>query len=90
MLSDISKILERRRGELVGLLENHSDSIELEKQHQIYGAINEIDVVLQTLQYYKAKELNSASDEIKLMGPADQKTVFDKIFDNINRVLRNK
>ncbi len=37
------------------LLINKPDSIELSKQHQIFGAINEIDVFLQTLKEYHEK-----------------------------------
>lgn len=51
-MKDIKKIFEKRKKELTALLLNNSEEIELEKQHQIYGAINEIDVFLNTIDEY--------------------------------------
>jgi hypothetical protein len=90
MLTELSKTLDKRRMELVDLLENHSGEIEVEKQHQIYGAINEIDIFMQTLQYYKAKELHEVQDDIKLVGPQKTDSVFKRLFDGIAQVFKNR
>ena len=90
MLTELSKTLDKRRMELVDLLENHSGEIEVEKQHQIYGAINEIDIFMQTLQYYKVKELHEVQDDIKLVGPQKTDSVFKRLFDGIAQVFKNR
>ncbi|MBT3465297.1 hypothetical protein HOD20_08575 [archaeon] len=90
MLSEISKVLDKRRTELTELLENKSGEIEIEKQHQIFGAINEIDVMVQTLEYYRAKELREPTPEIKLIGPQESGSTFKKLFNNINKVFKNR
>jgi len=51
-MKQIKKIFEKRKNELTSLLVNHSTDIDLEKQHQIYGAINEIEVFLTTIDKY--------------------------------------
>ena len=44
VVDQISDALQRRRRELVDMLKNNRDSLDLEKQHQVYGAINELDL----------------------------------------------
>lgn len=88
MLNEVSKILDKRRSELVNVLEN--SQVEIEKQHQIYGAINEIDVIMQTLEYFKAKELRDGSQELKLVAPKRTDSIFKRVFKNINNVFRNR
>lgn len=60
-LSEIIKIYEQRRRDLIGLLE-HGKTMDLGKQHQIYGAILEIETFLKTLQHFKLKEQEEQHD----------------------------
>jgi len=48
VVDQISNALQKRRKELVDMLENNRESLDLEKQHQVYGAINELDLFLLT------------------------------------------
>jgi hypothetical protein len=50
MNSEIRKSLELRQQNLISLLKNQKETLELEKQHQIYGAIKEIDYILRMLK----------------------------------------
>ncbi|MBD3203528.1 hypothetical protein GF327_04490 [Candidatus Woesearchaeota archaeon] len=59
VLTELKKKLQKRQNELISLLENKSAEFEIEKQHQVYGAINELNVVLETLNYYRNMELKS-------------------------------
>ena len=43
------RIFEDRRAKLVETLQGFDKKSQLEKQHQIYGAIQELDVVIKTL-----------------------------------------
>ncbi|MCM2325787.1 MAG: hypothetical protein NDI94_04950, partial [Candidatus Woesearchaeota archaeon] len=57
---------------------------ELEKQHQLFGAINEIDLFLQTLEYYQ----NNAESEnpIRLAKPPEEKKgLFTTLFGKFSR-----
>lgn len=46
MVDELKKSLEARKFQLVNMLKFDSDNIALERQHQMYGAIKELDVVL--------------------------------------------
>jgi hypothetical protein len=52
-MEDIVRSLEARKENLIFLLKNKKDFLELEKQHQIYGAIKEIDYILRMISYSK-------------------------------------
>jgi len=51
MLRDIQKTYEKRRNDLIDLLENNQE-LDPAKQHQIYGAIMEIETFLKTLRHH--------------------------------------
>ncbi len=91
VVNQIAEVLQKRKAELVEMLENNRDSLDLEKQHQVYGAINELELFLHTLDYYQ----NSSSDDepIRLVKPPEQEDVknpFSKIFEGIkDKVKRN-
>jgi hypothetical protein len=92
VLDEITSALEKRRADLVDMLENRNEALELEKQHQIYGAINEIDLFLQTLNYY---EKTGSKDEIMPLTlskpPESKKNAFARIFDGLKgKVSRNQ
>jgi hypothetical protein len=59
-VDDIKKNLESRKENLIFLLKNKKEYLELEKQHQIYGAIKEIDYILRML-YYASRDDNTES-----------------------------
>ena len=69
VLSEITKIFERRRAELYNLLDKRKDELKPEIQHQIYGAMNEIDIFLRTIEYYKEKETDQEINRAILVGP---------------------
>ena len=50
MNTELKKGLEMRQENLIFLLKNKKDELELEKQHQIYGAIKEIDYILRMMK----------------------------------------
>jgi hypothetical protein len=50
-MNEILRNLEVRKENLIFLLKNRKDQLELEKQHQIYGAIKEIDYIMRMMSY---------------------------------------
>lgn len=63
-LTEIQRIFEQRRRDLISLLE-HNKQLDLGKQHQLYGAILEIETFLKTLDHYKVKEQQEAKFNLK-------------------------
>ncbi len=74
---DIKKIFEKRRYNLINALENNKDEIELSKQHQIYGAIKEIENMLKTLDYHREQEINNHFDF--RLSNEEEKTILQRI-----------
>jgi hypothetical protein len=58
-LIELKKVFEKRRYNLIQTLENNKDELDLAKQHQIYGAIKEIENFLKTIDYHREIEINS-------------------------------
>ncbi|MCD6589863.1 hypothetical protein J7K74_01600 [Candidatus Woesearchaeota archaeon] len=56
-LLELRKVFEKRKYNLIKLLENPKD-LSPEKQHQIYGAILEIDNFLRAIDHFREKEMN--------------------------------
>lgn len=56
MNSEIKKSLEMRQENLITLLKEKKDSLEIEKQHQIYGAVKEIDYILRMMKVAEEEE----------------------------------
>jgi hypothetical protein len=91
VVDQITDVLEKRRIELVTMLESNRDSMELERQHQLYGAINEIDLFLQTVEYWTKNSEGDIGNINLFKPPEDQKGLFTKIFDDIkSKVKRNQ
>ncbi len=65
MLVEIYKLYQKRRNKLIHLLEEERNDMELGKQHQIYGAIKEIDKFLKTLEHFINKEKDDSGFELK-------------------------
>ncbi|MFH0874612.1 MAG: hypothetical protein V1859_01655 [archaeon] len=58
MVNELIKIFENRRSNLVKLLDNARDDMDAGKQHQLYGAILEIDNVLEAMQDLHCKNIS--------------------------------
>ena len=84
VVDELTDTLLKRRSDLVDMLENRNDSLQLEKQHQIYGAINEIDLFLHTMSFYeKSNTARKDIEPINLVRPPETKSMLDKIFDKV-------
>ena len=93
VLFEITKIFERRRDELCHLLEKRKDELKPEIQHQIYGAMNEIDIFLKTIEYYKEKETDHEMNRALLIGPMikeDKMTLFIRKLSKLKLKRRKK
>jgi hypothetical protein len=55
-LTQLKLLYEKRRGNLVNLLERNP-TLEAARQHQIYGAICEIDSLLKTIEHLREQEM---------------------------------
>ena len=53
---ELKKSLEMRQENLITLLKEKKDSLEIEKQHQIYGAVKEIDYILRMMKATEEEE----------------------------------
>ncbi|MBW2990617.1 hypothetical protein KY348_02840 [Candidatus Woesearchaeota archaeon] len=53
----LRKELEIRKENLIFTLKSKKDFLELEKQHQIYGAIKELDHVLGLIEHHREEEV---------------------------------
>ena len=92
VVNQISEVLVKRRTALIEMLENNRDSLDLEKQHQVFGAINELELFLHTLDYYQ-KNSTEGEDAVRLVKPPmeeESANVFYRIFQGIKgKVKRN-
>jgi len=61
-LPEIQKTFEQRKINLVRTLESGRDDIELSKQHQMYGAIKELENILQTIDYFREVQTENNFD----------------------------
>ncbi|MBU1976297.1 MAG: hypothetical protein KKG59_07895 [Nanoarchaeota archaeon] len=60
VVTELKKTFEKRRSNLINILENPDAELELAKQHQIYGAIKEIENFLRTLDHLRELELHES------------------------------
>jgi len=56
-LRELRTIYEKRKANLVELLEKNP-RLDPARQHQIYGAICEIDILLKTINHLREQEIN--------------------------------
>jgi hypothetical protein len=61
---ELRKELETRKENLIYTLKNKKEFLELEKQHQIYGAIKELDHILKLMEQYREDEIMSRPRQI--------------------------
>ncbi len=59
---EIMKTLEKRRFNLINTLENGRDDIELSKQHQLYGAIKELENIMKTIEHHREEYIKKNFD----------------------------
>jgi hypothetical protein len=55
-LRHLRSLYEKRRNNLIELLE-HNPKLDPARQHQIYGAICEIDILLKTIDHLREQEI---------------------------------
>jgi|GEM_PF-1869623 len=53
---ELKKEIENRKENLIYTLKNKKDFLELEKQHQIYGAIKELSHIISLMEQYREEE----------------------------------
>ena len=77
MISSLSNLLESRKGKLLNLLNNSADDLPLEKQHQIYGAITELNSIAQLLDSHRSEEIDKERNpgDVFLLKPINSKGV---------------
>lgn len=88
MIKDIMKTIDKRRSQLRSVLESRKDELDLGKQHQMYGAINELDLVMRTLQYHHDEWVKQCQD-VRDLSHERQRDV-DKRFDDQMMSLRQQ
>ncbi|MBC8495871.1 hypothetical protein H8D36_06975 [archaeon] len=59
---EIKRIFEKRRFNIIKTLESGREDIDLSKQHQMYGAIKELENILKTIDYYQEMEVKNDFD----------------------------
>lgn len=58
----LHRSFEERRNNLIEKLEKNRSELDLSQQHQIYGAIKEIEKFLKSIDYYRTLEAESSFD----------------------------
>ncbi|MBN1645706.1 hypothetical protein JW868_01565 [Candidatus Woesearchaeota archaeon] len=64
VLNELQKTFESRKHNLINILENQNEGLDLSKQHQLFGAIKEIDNFLRVLEHLREQENN---DELNVV-----------------------
>jgi hypothetical protein len=75
-LTELKKTYEKRRHDLITLLENPNSGLDLSKQHQVYGAIKEIETLLKTID--SLQEAQTEEPTFELTNEQDS-SMLDKI-----------
>lgn len=63
-LQRVRRQLEERRRSLIDTLQKSKETMELSKQHQLYGAIKELENVLKTIDYHYEEHLKGTDFEL--------------------------
>ncbi len=69
-LVQLKSLYEKRRQSLVSLLEQHP-KLDPARQHQVYGAICEIDILLKTIEHLREQEILD-NFELEARGKGDK------------------
>jgi uncharacterized protein YaaR (DUF327 family) len=75
------QLFEKRRAELIDLLKTRKELIDLSRQHQIYGAIKEIELFLETLGYYQESMLREQTDMVSVLEKVDKRPLLNRVKD---------
>ncbi|OVE74897.1 hypothetical protein BVX95_00890 [archaeon D22] len=89
VLAEITKIFEKRKMELYQLLNERKEELKPDVQHQMYGAMNEIDIFLNTVEHYRQKEVDDEIKRLRLVGPMIREGKVSKFFSNVSENLSN-
>ena len=89
MISSLAYFLQDRKRKLTTYLNSHTDELTLEKQHQFYGAIAEIDLMTNMLSEHRKKEIDKElnPEEIFLFRPIQGKGIIRTITNTIKDLL---
>lgn len=68
-LNKLRREFEDRRLNLIETLQRGKSEMELSKQHQLYGAIKEIEKFLDSIEYHQEETVNATDFELKREGP---------------------
>jgi len=63
---ELKKEIETRKENLIYTLKNRKEFLELEKQHQIYGAIKELSHIIELMKCYRENEILSKPRQLEL------------------------
>ena len=80
----IAKEIYARRADLLSQLSDNN--LGLEKKHQIYGAVNEIDLFIKTMNYYEQEHGNNKITLVK--PPEPRKPAFSKVLDDFKKKVK--
>jgi len=69
-IAKLRRSFEERRLNLIETLRKNKESMEPAKQHQLYGAIKEIEYFLKTIDAYREEELQQTDFELRREAPA--------------------
>jgi len=61
-LNKLRRSFEERRNHLIEKLDKNRDDLDLSQQHQIYGAVKEIENFLKSIEHHRMLEAESAFD----------------------------
>jgi len=95
-LQKLRRQFEERRLSLIETLQKNKEGLELSQQHQIYGAIKEIENFLKALDYAREEQLRGDTWELKSIEPKMKRTVGHAkertrvFFSNIGIVLKER
>jgi len=85
-LSKLRRSYVERKLSLVETLQKGKDTLELSKQHQLYGAIKEIEHFLKSIEYYEQKAVDErVKFELDREGPAPFSERAGEAWDNFSK-----
>lgn len=81
VLTDIQNIFVNRKNNILQMLKSQEGTIALDKKHELMGAINEIDLILKTIDYYNVSGKKDVNDINLLTNPEeDHESIFSRLF----------
>lgn len=77
MIHTLSNKVRERKSKLNSFLTNNKEDLSPEKHHQIHGALNEMDFILNVLESHKKQETikENNPDDIFLLKPVNKKSL---------------